>query len=73
MSPYPLSITGVSYPIINQLETINQYANDEPGKPGNGGISSVQAGRSQTALMVVRSGGIDPATRNEIYIKRNGK
>src|SRR5699024_900633 len=32
-----------------------------------------EAGRSQTALMVVQSGGIDPATGNEIYIKRNGE
>ena len=32
-----------------------------------------EAGRSQTALMMVRSGGIDPATGNEVYIKRNGE
>lgn len=31
-----------------------------------------EAGRSQSALMVVRSMGIDPATGNEIYVKLNG-
>ena len=31
-----------------------------------------EEGRSQTALMQVRSMGIDPATGNEIYIKRDG-
>lgn len=31
-----------------------------------------ESGRSQSALMVVRSMGIDPATGNEIYVKLNG-
>lgn len=31
-----------------------------------------EAGRSQSALMVVRSMGIDPATGNEVYLKLNG-
>lgn len=31
-----------------------------------------ESGRSQSALMVVRSMGIDPATGNEVYVKLNG-
>ena len=31
-----------------------------------------EKGRSQSALMVVRSLGVDPATGNEIYIKKDG-
>ena len=58
--------------LSNQLETINQYANDDRANQGTVVYRQFEAGRSQTALMVVRSGGIDPATGNEIYIKRNG-
>lgn len=59
--------------LSNQLETINQYANDDRANQGTVVYRQFEAGRSQTALMVVRSGGIDPATGNEIYIKRNGE
>ena len=50
-----------------------QYANDDRANQGTVVYRQFEAGRSQTALMVVRSGGIDPATGNEIYIKRNGE
>lgn len=70
--------------LSNQLEEINKNANHdgelETDQYGNGignrgkeVYRQFEAGRSQSALMVVRSGGIDPATGNEIYIKRNGE
>ena len=58
---------------VNKDFTINQYANDDRANQGTVVYRQFEAGRSQTALMVVRSGGIDPATGNEIYIKRNGE
>ena len=45
--------------ILNAMET-------------EGFVKMYEVGRSQNALMVVRSYGIDPATGNEIYIKRDG-
>lgn len=59
--------------LSNQLETINQWANDDINNQGKTVYRQFEEGRSQTALMVVRSGGIDPATGNEVYIKRNGE
>jgi len=58
--------------LSNQLEEINKYANSDYYNKGTVVYRQYEAGRSQSALMVVRSGGIDPATGNEIYIKRNG-
>lgn len=62
---------------IRKLSNAMQAMNEEAlNLENNQGSSSVfrmyEVGRSQTALMVVRSMGIDPATGNEIYIKRNG-
>ena len=59
--------------LSNQLEEINKYANNDFYNKGTVVYRQYEAGRSQTALMVVQSGGIDPATGNEIYIKRNGE
>lgn len=59
--------------LSNQLETINQYATNDNANKGTTLYRQYEEGRSQTAVMVVRSGGIDPATGNEIYIKRNGE
>ena len=44
--------------LSNQLETINQYANDDRANQGTVVYRQFEAGRSQTALMVVRSGGM---------------
>lgn len=56
--------------LSNQLEKMNQQAVQEAAgiKP----LRRYETGRSQSALMVVQSGGIDPATGNEVYIKRDG-
>lgn len=59
--------------LSNQLEEINKYANSDWYNKGTVVYRQYEAGRSQTALMMVRSGGIDPATGNEVYIKRNGE
>lgn len=59
--------------LSNQLEEINKYANSDWYNQGTVVYRQYEAGRSQTALMMVRSGGIDPATGNEVYIKRNGE
>lgn len=71
--------------LSNALEAMNEEAykqenssyNPRPGADGaQGGVSPLrvyEVGRSQSALMVVRSMGIDPATGNEIYVKLNGE
>lgn len=58
--------------LSNALEGINKEANSLENSTGPSPLRTVEEGRSQSALMVVQSGGIDPATGNEIYIKRNG-
>jgi len=57
--------------ISNSMDAINQLANDSITGPKP--LPTYQEGRSQSALMVVRSGGIDPATGREVFIKLNGK
>ncbi len=61
-------ITGLS----NALEAMNAQANELDNVTGDTPLRTYQVGRSQSSLMVVRSYGIDPATGNEIYVKRNG-
>lgn len=73
MSPYPLSITGVRYPIYQSVETIQSIANDDRANQGTVVYRQFEAGRSQTALMVVRSGGIDPATGMKFILNVTGK
>ncbi len=58
--------------LSNALEEINKEANSLESTTVGRPLRTIEAGRSQSALMVVRSAGIDPATGNEIYIKRNG-
>lgn len=56
--------------LSNQLEKLNETANENTNsaKP----FRRYETGRSQSALTVVRSAGIDPITGNEVYIKRDG-
>ncbi|MDE5610902.1 MAG: SusC/RagA family TonB-linked outer membrane protein [Odoribacter sp.] len=59
--------------LSNQLEEINRNADNDYHNRGTEVYRKYEVGRSQTALMIVRSAGIDPATGNEVYIKRNGE
>ena len=56
--------------ISNALEFLNSELLDEAG-PNPSFL--YQEGQSMNTIFVVRSLGIDPATGNEIYIKRNGE
>lgn len=51
---------------------MNLEASKEDNVKGPKPLRAYQAGRSQSALMVVESLGIDPMTGNEIYRKLNG-
>ncbi|MCH5227367.1 MAG: SusC/RagA family TonB-linked outer membrane protein [Muribaculaceae bacterium] len=51
---------------LNKVNQENQYLSVTP-------LAQYAAGESTTAIKVVRSGGIDPATGKEIYIKLNGE
>lgn len=59
--------------LSNAMKAMNQEALDIENNAGTEKVARMyEVGRSQTALMMVRSMGIDPATGNEIYIKRDG-
>lgn len=59
--------------ISNAMRAMNEEALDLENSASDKDVFRMyEVGRSQTALMVVRSMGIDPATGNEIYIKRDG-
>ena len=58
--------------ISNAMKAMNQQALELENNSGGSVFRMYEEGRSQTALMLVRSAGIDPATGNEIYIKRDG-
>lgn len=58
--------------LSNALEAMNQEANSLNNVTSANPLRTYQAGRSQSALMVVESLGIDPATGNEIFRKLNG-
>lgn len=58
--------------LSNALEAMNEEANSNESVTGPRPLRTYQAGRSQSALMVVESLGIDPATGNEIFRKLNG-
>ena len=58
--------------LSNALEAMNAEANKDDKVTGPKPLRAYQAGRSQSALMVVESLGIDPMTGNEIYRKLNG-
>ncbi len=59
--------------LSNKMEALNELANSQESVTGAKPLPTYQVGRSQTALLVVQSGGIDPATGNEIFIKLNGE
>ena len=59
--------------LSNALEVMNAEANKLENVQGAQPYRTYEVGRSQSALMVVRSAGIDPATGNEIFITRNGE
>ncbi len=58
--------------LSNALEALNEEANSKESVTGPEPLRTYQAGRSQSALMVVESLGIDPGTGNEIFKKLNG-
>lgn len=59
--------------ISNAMKAMNEEALKlENNTDSTSVFKMYEVGRSQNALMVVRSYGIDPATGNEIYIKRDG-
>ena len=58
--------------INSALEEINKN-NDALSAYSNTPLPQYAEGESVTALKVVRSAGIDPATGREVYIKRNGE
>ncbi|MFD2553514.1 SusC/RagA family TonB-linked outer membrane protein [Sphingobacterium tabacisoli] len=58
--------------LSNALEAMNEEANKEENVTGPKPLRAYESGRSQSALMVVESLGIDPMTGNEIYRKLNG-
>ena len=59
--------------LSNAMQAMNEEALKLENNQGASGVFRMyEVGRSQTALMVVRSLGIDPATGNEIYVKRDG-
>lgn len=57
--------------LSNSLEAMNAEANKDENVKGPKPLRTYETGRSQSALMVVRSAGIDPATGNEVFIKLN--
>lgn len=58
--------------ISNAMKAMNEQALKLENSTGGSVYRMYEEGRSQSALMLVRSFGIDPATGNEIYIKRDG-
>lgn len=58
--------------ISNAMKAMNEQALDLTNSASGSVMRMYEVGRSQSALMLVRSMGIDPATGNEIYIKRDG-
>lgn len=58
--------------LSNALEAMNAEANLKENATSAQPLRTYQPGRSQSALLVVRSMGIDPATGNEVFVKLNG-
>lgn len=59
--------------ISNELQAMNERNNTEDESNVGGTVANqYENGNSTTAIYVVRSAGIDPATGNEVYIKRDG-
>ena len=51
---------------------MNEQALNIENNTGTEIFKMYEVGRSQNALMLVKSLGIDPATGNEVYVKRDG-
>lgn len=64
--------TNVIRKLSNALEAMNQEALSLEASSGNTPLRLYEEGRSQSALMVVPSMGIDPRTGNEVFVKLNG-
>lgn len=59
--------------ISNELEEMNRRNNTKQNSNITGKVvNQYENGNSTTAIYVVRSAGIDPATGNEVYYKRDG-
>lgn len=58
--------------LSNALKAMNAEANNIENSSKGIPPRAYEVGRPQTGLLLVRSLGIDPATGNEVYIKRNG-
>ncbi|MBQ8502369.1 MAG: SusC/RagA family TonB-linked outer membrane protein [Bacteroides sp.] len=59
--------------ISNELAAMNERNNTgDDSNVGGTVVNQYENGNSTTAIYVVRSNGIDPATGNEVYIKRDG-
>lgn len=59
--------------ISNELQAMNERSNtDKDSNVGGTVVNQYENGNSTSAIYVVRSAGIDPATGNEVYIKRDG-
>ena len=59
--------------ISNELAEMNERNNaNADSNVGGTVVNQYENGNSTTAIYVVRSAGIDPATGNEVYIKRDG-
>ena len=58
--------------LSNAMKAMNEQALDIENNSGTEIFKMYEVGRSQNALMLVKSLGIDPATGNELYMKRDG-
>lgn len=58
--------------LSNTLQDLNEDALEAGNNRGAEVLRQYEEGRSQSALMVVRSAGIDPATGQEVFIKLDG-
>ena len=58
--------------LSNAMRATNEQALNIENNTGTEIFKMYEVGRSQNALMLVKSLGIDPATGNEVYVKRDG-
>lgn len=58
--------------LSNAMKAMNEEAMELKNNSGTSVFQMYEVGRSQNALMIVRSLGIDPMNGNEIYQKRDG-
>ena len=58
--------------LSNAMRAMNEQALNIENNTGTEIFKMYEVGRSQNALMLVKSLGINPATGNEVYVKRDG-